>query len=183
MNWNLETEHFVIRLPLADQDGDALFGLLKNPQAGAHLPRLPMFVSVQSLDELRRATMRFQAREAATWLVLRRSDNVDDLAAFQARITLQNINWMLSSARLQWELADDVKREELAEMISAVESFCFDELQLHRLELRMVPEAAEQRANAEALGYQYEGCLPAQMEFDERWIDQVLYSRLATDRV
>lgn len=181
MNWNLETEHFVIRLPLSDQDGDALYGLLKHPQTSAHLPRLPLQVSVQSLDELRRAAMRFQAREAATWVVLKRSDNVDDLAAFQARITLHNINWMLLSARLQWEPAPELTAAELSEIIRAVETFCFEELQLHRIEVRMTPAAAAQRANAEAMGYQYEGCLPAQLELDGEWIDHVIYSRLATD--
>jgi RimJ/RimL family protein N-acetyltransferase len=181
MNWNFETEHFFIRLPISDQDGDALYGLLKNPQTSAHLPRLPMFASVQSLDELRRATLRFQAREAAVWLVESRSDNIDEMAELKARFTLQNINWMLQSGRLQWELAASLTQPQFAEILAAIEHFCFAELGLHRLEVRMLPDAQPHADWLQTLGYIHEGCLPAQLEYEGEWVDQALYSRLATD--
>ena len=41
MNWNLEVGPFVIRLPVMDQDGDALYGLLKDPEVSAHIPKPP----------------------------------------------------------------------------------------------------------------------------------------------
>lgn len=181
MNWNFETGRFLVRLPITDQDGDLLYGLLKDRQVGEHIPRAPLYASVQSLDELRRATMRFQAREAAIWLVMVKEGNVDEMAALKARVTLQNINWMLLSAQLQWELAADLPLNEFTEIREAIEHFCVTELGLHRLEVRLRPGSAPHTEWLQGAGYQYEGCLPAQLEFDGEWVDLALYSRLAPE--
>ncbi|MDO6681291.1 MULTISPECIES: GNAT family N-acetyltransferase [unclassified Oceanobacter] len=181
MNWNLQAGPFVIRLPVIDQDGDALYGLLKDPDASAHIPKPPMYASVQSLDELRRASMKFKSREGACWLVECHSGDVDALAELLARVTLDSINWMLNSARLQWEVSPSVEADELETIIGAIEAFCFNELGLHRLEVALLPGSTRHEAFLDQLGYQYEGCLPAQLEFDEQWRDLNLYARLATD--
>ncbi|WP_028293246.1 GNAT family N-acetyltransferase [Oceanobacter kriegii] len=181
MNWNFETDNFLIRLPITDQDEESLYGLLQNPTVGAHLPKSKLYANVQVLDELRRATMTFQAREAATWVVERLTGTLEERAKLAARVVIKDINWMQASARLQWELDDSVNAEQLAEFIGAIEQFCFSELELHRIELRMLPSATKHTELAEALGYQREGVLPAQLEFEGNWIDQVLYSRLSSD--
>ncbi|MFK4752671.1 GNAT family N-acetyltransferase [Oceanobacter antarcticus] len=181
MNWNLEVGPFVIRLPVMDQDGDALYGLLKEPEVSAHIPKPPMYASVQSLDELRRASMKFQGREGACWLVECHSGDVDALAELLARVTLYNINWMLNSARLQWEISPAVDVAEFETIIGAIEAFCFNELGLHRLEVTLVPGSARHEHFLAQLGYRHEGRLPAQLEFDGQWVDLDLYARLATD--
>lgn len=173
MNWNQQTERLNLRLPVTDQDGDALFELLKDPAVSAHIPKAPMYASVQGLDELRRATMQFQAREAATWLLERQGHE-----QILARIRLTHINWMTLSAQLQWELSPELAADEVDEALAAVHAFCFQELGLHRLDMRICPGCDAHQAHLTRSGYEYEGCLPAQLEFESKWISLEVYSRL-----
>ena len=69
MNWNFSAGNFSLRLPVTDQDGDALYELMSVQAQVDHLPRQAMTVPAQALDELRRMAMRFETREAAFWLV------------------------------------------------------------------------------------------------------------------
>ena len=75
MNWNFTAGNFSLRLPLTEQDGDALYELMSAQSRVDHLPRLAMSVEAQALDELRRVAMRFETREAAFWLVEGLFDN------------------------------------------------------------------------------------------------------------
>ena len=174
--WNFSAGDFSLRLPITDQDGDALFALLNDAGIAAHIPRLPLTVSVQALDELRRMAMRFETREAAFWLV---ENNAGELIG---RIGIQNINWLQRSARLQWEFPAGVTDAELQQIVPAVLNYAFNELGLHRIEMRLEPGHALQQQRLQALGFQREGCLPAQLEFEGRSVDLELWSVLATDR-
>lgn len=174
MNWNQQTERLTLRLPVTDKDGDALFELLKDPEVSAHIPKPPMYASVQGLDELRRATMQFQSREAATWLLERHGDD-----QVLARIRLLNINWLMLSAQLQWELSPKLAVDEVDEALAAIHAFCFQELGLHRLDMRICEGAKASSSHLIRSGYEYEGCLPAQLEFESRWINLEMYSLLS----
>ena len=61
-------------------------------------------------------------------------------------------------------------------------NFCFDELKLNRLEMRVVSGSILHEEYLKQIGFQYEGCLPAQQEFEGKTIDLALYSFLAGDR-
>ena len=173
--WNFTAGDYALRLPVTDQDGDALFALLSDADIAAHIPRLPMTVSAQALDELRRIAMRFETREAAFWLV-------ENNAELIGRIGIQNINWLQRSARLQWEFPHSVPVEALQQIVPAVLNYGFNELGLHRVEMRLEPGHEVQQQRLQALGFQREGCLPAQLEFEGRSVDLELWSFLATDR-
>lgn len=177
MNWNFSTPNFSLRLPQADQDGDALYELLSQPGVMAHIPKASMSVSAQSLDELRRVAMRFEVRESACWMVEGAFDK-----QLIARVGIQKINWMTESAQFWWELSDKVDFSVLAEVIPAVMNFCFDELQLNRLEMRLVKDSPLHEDYLKQIGFQLEGCLPAQQEFEGQSVDLKLYSFLANDR-
>lgn len=177
MNWNFTAGHFSLRLPVTDQDGGALFALLNAQHRLDHIPRIAMNVEAQALDELRRMAMRFETREAAFWLVEGTYDQ-----QLIARIGLQRINWMLLSAQLYWELADEVDLAMLQEFAPAVLNFAFDQLGLHRIEMRLKTGSTRHADLLKGLGFQYEGCLPAQLEIEGQDIDLDVYSFLATDR-
>ena len=177
MNWNFSTPSFSLRLPDASQDGDALYELLSQQDVMAHIPKASMSVSAQSLDELRRVAMRFEVRESACWLVEGSFDK-----QLIARVGIQKINWMTDSAQFWWELSDKIDFTILAEVIPAVMNFCFDELKLNRLEMRVVAGSTLHEEYLKQIGFQYEGCLPAQQEFEGKTIDLALYSFLAGDR-
>ncbi len=174
--WNFTAGGFSLRLPVTEQDNEALFVLLNDAEVAAHIPRLPLTVSVQALDELRRVAMRFETREAAFWLV---ENNAGELIG---RIGIQHINWLQRSARLQWEFPASVTAAELQQIVPAVLNYAFNELGLHRIEIRLEPGHALQQQRLQALGFQREGCLPAQLEFEGRSVDLELWSFLATDR-
>ncbi|MCD8522919.1 MAG: GNAT family N-acetyltransferase [Saccharospirillaceae bacterium] len=176
MNWNFPAGNFTLRLPLVDQDGPALFSLLKEQTRVDHIPRLAMSVEAQALDELRRMAMRFETREAAFWLVEGLYDK-----QLLARIGIQKINWMLSSAQLQWELTDGADLPVLQEVLPAVLNFCFAELGLHRIEMRLRAGSESHETLLQQLGFHYEGCLPAQIEYNDTSVGLALYSRLSTD--
>ncbi|KZZ42837.1 hypothetical protein A3759_13895 [Thalassolituus sp. HI0120] len=177
MNWNFSTANFSLRLPDANQDNDSLYELLSQPGVMAHIPKASMSVSAQSLDELRRVAMRFEVRESACWLVEGSFDK-----QLIARVGVQKINWMTDSAQFWWELSDRIDFTILAEVIPAVMNFCFDELKLNRLEMRVVSGSILHEEYLKQIGFQYEGCLPAQQEFEGKTIDLALYSFLAGDR-
>ena len=174
--WNFTAGDYSLRLPVTDRDGDTLFALLSDTGIAAHIPRLPLTVSAQALDELRRMAMRFETREAAFWLV---ENNAGELIG---RIGIQNINWLQRSARLQWEFPHNVSVAALQQIVPAVLNYGVHELGLHRVEMRLEPGHELQQQRLQALGFQREGCLPAQLEFEGRSIDLELWSFLATDR-
>ncbi len=173
MSWNFETEHFFIRLPVSDEDGNALYNLLSQNSTVAHIPRLPMTVEAQALDELRRIAMRFETREAAFWLIERKSDG-----EVIARIGIQYINWMMLNAQLQWELSAECGLEELQEVLPVIVNYLSDDLHLHRLEMRLRTGSDDQSKLLIALGFSHEGTLPSQMEFEGEDIDLDVYSLL-----
>lgn len=175
MNWNFSAGQFALRLPVTEQDSEALFDLLKQQPLSDHIPRLAMTISVQAYDELRRMAMRFETREAAFWLV----ENADGKVV--ARVGVQRINWMLRAAQMQWEISDSLTLTEVNEFVSAIRNFCFDELGLHRLEMRL-RRNERQQALLQGLGFSHEGQLPAQLEYENSSIDLDLWSYLATDR-
>src|SRR5690606_35436529 len=120
--WNFTAGGFSLRLPVTEQDNEALFVLLNDAAVAAHIPRLPLTVAAQALDELRRVAMRFETREAAFWLV---ENNAGELIG---RIGIQNINWLQRSARLQWEFPASVSLADLQQIVPAVLNYAFSEL-------------------------------------------------------
>lgn len=173
MIWNFIAGDYLLRLPVADNDRNILQELLQVPEASAHVPRLPLYFEGQLDEEFRQMVQRFEAREAAFWLV----ENEEDKLV--ARISIQHINWLQKSAYIQWELSDQIDLSGLQQVLPAVKKFCFEELGLHRLEMRLRPDFERHNQLLTALGFEYEGCLPEQLEFQNENIDLAVWSILA----
>lgn len=174
MNWNFQVGDFTLRLPNSEQDLDALMGLLQQAQVSAHIPSLPLTEAYRVTDELRRMAMRFEAREAAFWLV-------EKDGQLLGRISLQRINWMQRSAQLQWERTAALDLAAMQQVLPVLLRFAFDELNLHRIEMRLL-SGTEQDALLQGLGFSFEGVLPAQWEYLGKDIDLALWSVLKSDR-
>lgn len=173
MNWNFLAGDYLLRLPVSEQDQNALFEHLQQHDIAAHIPRLAIVTEAQIEGELRRMAQRFQAREAAFWLV----ENVEDKLV--ARVSVQHINWLQRSAQLVWELNTDLQLADLQKFMPKLFEFCFQELGLHRLEMRLRQAPAHQEL-LQGLGFVYEGTLPAQLEFQSENIDLEVWSLLAS---
>lgn len=171
MSWNFSTANFNIRLPISDQDGDVLYEILNKEECVSHIPKLAMNVSAQVLDELRRMAMRFETKEAAFWVIEGRYDQ-----QLIARIGIQRINWMMLNAQLQWELSEQFNEGVLLEVVPEIIQYCFRDLGLHRIEMRLMPEQKEHQNRLIKLGFEQEGILPAQQEFLGNPVDHEIWS-------
>lgn len=174
MNWNFLTGNFLLRLPNAEHDQLALFELLQQPRVAEHIPAAALVTNAQVEDELRRIAQRFQLREAAFWLIENEQDQL------VGRISIQHISWLQRNAQLQWELSEQLGLTELQQILPKLLEFCFSQLGLHRLEMRLRPEAERHAALLQALGFVQEGQLPAQLEYQGQSIDLALWSCLAS---
>lgn len=173
MNWNFSTQHFHVRLPVNDQDGLSLFTLLNDQARTAHIPSMALDTPSQAEDELKRMTLRFENREAAYWLV-----EDQDTQAVIARIGVQHINWMMLNAQLQWELSDQCDQAVLDEVMPGILSILFEDLNLHRLEMRLAAGNQVHTEKLQALGFEKEGLLPMQMEYQGQDVSLEVYSLL-----
>ncbi|MFT6540676.1 MAG: ribosomal-protein-alanine N-acetyltransferase [Thalassolituus sp.] len=171
MNWNFETDNYIIRLPVSDQDGDALYSLLSQQTVVDHIPRMAMTLEEQATDELRRIAMRFESREAAFWLIERKIDG-----QLLARIGVQHINWMMLNTQMQWELSPECDLVVLTEVIPAILNVLKDDLQLRRVEMRVRAGNVEQKQHLEALRFEHEGSLPSQFEYNGEDVNLDIYS-------
>jgi ribosomal-protein-serine acetyltransferase len=80
-----------------------------------------------------------------------------------------------------WLAADREGRGLMTRAVSALVAFAFDELGMHRIELRAAPGNTRSRALAERLGFREEGLLRQAERFGDEYRDLVLYALLATD--
>ena len=80
-----------------------------------------------------------------------------------------------------WLAADRQGRGLMSRAVGALVSFAFDELGMHRIELRAAPANAPSRALAERLGFEEEGLLRDAERFGDEYRDLVLYALLVND--
>jgi ribosomal-protein-alanine N-acetyltransferase len=69
------------------------------------------------------------------------------------------------------------------EAVSAMLTFCFEELDLHRVQAFIHPDNAPSRALVEKLGFRCEGLLRDNLRVADDWRDDMLYALLATERL
>jgi ribosomal-protein-alanine N-acetyltransferase len=134
---------------------------------------MAMTLEEQATDELRRIAMRFEGREAVSWLIERKSDG-----QLLARIGVQHINWMMLNTQMQWELSPECDLAVLQEVVPAVLKLLSDDLQLHRVEMRIRAGHDQQKQHLEALGFEHEGTLPSQFEYNGEDVSLDIYSVL-----
>lgn len=169
MNWNFLAGDYLFRLPVAENDQDGLRNLLQAPEVNEHVPQFPVYFPEQMEAEFKRMVERFQAREAAFWLIENKEDKLI------ARLSIQRINWLHKAASVQWELSELITAENLQEIFTALTNFCRTELGLHRLEMRLRPGFERHDTLLKAVGFEYEGCLPEQLEYQQENVDLAVW--------
>lgn len=176
MNWNLETEHYFVRFA-HEEDIPNIYTLLSTRSVVKHVPKNPMVVEAQAMDEARRMVMQFEAKEAAFWLVEEK-----DTGKVIARLSLQKFNWINASSQLQVEIFPEYNTQAIfAELIYAVATLAFEDLSLHRLEWFLIDSNKCSLELAKTLGFNHDGQLMSYFEFEGEWIDYQIYSMLNND--
>lgn len=176
MNWNLETEHYFVRFA-HEEDIPNIYTLLSTRSVVKHVPKNPMVVEAQAMDEARRMVMQFEAKEAAFWLVEEKATG-----KVIARLSLQKFNWINASSQLQVEIFPEYNTQAIfAELIYAVATLAFEDLSLHRLEWFLIDSNKCSLELAKTLGFNHDGQLMSYFEFEGEWIDYQIYSMLNND--
>jgi ribosomal-protein-serine acetyltransferase len=80
-----------------------------------------------------------------------------------------------------WLDRDSQGRGLITEAVAALATLAFAHLGLHRLEIRADIVNERSRAVAERLGFTYEGTMRGAYRVGERYVDDALYSLLASD--
>src|SRR5690606_35713548 len=111
--------------------------------------------------------------EAAYWLI----ENVEDKLV--GRISVQQINWLQRSAQLVWELAEGLELADVQQFFPKLSAYLFNDLGLHRLEMRLRPDFQRHNDLLTGLDFQYEGKLPAQLEFQGETLDLAVWGLIA----
>ena len=81
-----------------------------------------------------------------------------------------------------WLAANRQGRGLMTRAVGELVSYAFDELGMHRVELRAAPANGRSRALAERLGFREEGLLREAERFGDEYRDLILYSLLASER-
>lgn len=171
MNFQLENQQYFYELA-GSQDSQAMLRLFSQAHIGAHIAKRPIHTEAALFDELRRMDLRFKQQEAIFWLLQNKHK-----PQFDACISLQKINALTQSARIVWQLEQQlIATEVLADMLAPIVDFATHALGLHRIELYLLTEQYHQAAvNA---GFVREGVLPRQLELNGVWQDLTLYAKL-----
>lgn len=176
MNWNLETDQYYVRFA-HEEDITNIYSLLSNNEVVQYVPKNPMVVEAQAMDEARRMVMQFDAKEAAFWLVEEKASG-----KVIARVSLQKFNWVNASAQLQIEIFPEYKTlTNLSELIYAIATLAFEDLSLHRLEWLLVSKDRLSIQFAQSLSFNHDGQYVSYFEFEGEWVDYNVYSLLNTD--
>lgn len=179
MSWDLESQDLELTLPGGEKDADALYGLLKIEKVAKAYPRIPMVVSAQALDELRRVVLRFDSREAIFWMI-REKESGD----FVGRIGFERANWMHANAQLLVEIMPDKCTDEnLKQAGDAFFDFVFPQLQLHRLQANVCRDDSALKQFCQLYKFNHDGVQPSAVEFEQQWVDYQVYSILSSDKV
>ncbi|MCL7745630.1 GNAT family N-acetyltransferase [Halalkalibacter alkaliphilus] len=97
-------------------------------------------------------------------------------------IGLHGINWANKSTSIGYWLGEGFQGKGL--MTSACKSvieYCFNELNLKRIEIRAATENYKSQAIPERLGFQKEGCLRSSEFIYDRFVDHYVYGLIKED--
>lgn len=99
-------------------------------------------------------------------------------------IGLHAINWTNRSTSIGYWLGEEFQGNGLmTAACQAVIDYCFNELQLERIEIRAAAENTKSRAIPERLGFEKEGCIRHAENLYGRYVDHYIYGLLSTDHV
>ena len=130
-----------------------------------------------------RHRLRIQARERRDntgyrFFIFRRADN-----ALVGGVNLSNIqSGVAMSCSIGYWIGKDYARQDIMrDAVSALLSFVFDTIALHRLEAACLPSNVASEGLLRKLGFRQEGYARAYLRIDGAWRDHLMFAMLASD--
>ncbi|MFP6729860.1 MAG: GNAT family protein [Alphaproteobacteria bacterium] len=130
-----------------------------------------------------RHRLRIQARERRDntgyrFFIFRRADN-----ALVGGVNLSNIqSGVAMSCSIGYWIGKDYARQDIMrDAVSALLSFVFDTIGLHRLEAACLPSNVASEGLLRKLGFRQEGYARAYLRIDGAWRDHLMFAMLASD--
>ena len=130
-----------------------------------------------------RHRLRIQARERRDntgyrFFLFRRADN-----ALVGGVNLSNIqSGVAMSCSIGYWIGKDYARQDIMrDAVSALLSFVFDTIGLHRLEAACLPSNVASEGLLRKLGFRQEGYARAYLRIDGAWRDNLMFAMLASD--
>jgi ribosomal-protein-serine acetyltransferase len=165
--------------PLEESDAGALFALTDANRA--HLePWLPWMTATRSPDDTLqfiRATRRQVAADEGVQFAI-----VDGDGAIAGVVGFHRFDWQNRATTIgYWLAADRQGRGLMTEAVRALVDHAFVARGLHRVEISAAVGNARSRAIPQRLGFREEGVRRDAERHGERYLDLVVYARLATD--
>jgi len=165
--------------PFEEADADELYALTDRNRAHLEpwLPWVPMTRAASDNMEFIRITRRQLEADEGMQLAL-----VDDDGAIAGVAGFHRFDWANRATTIgYWLAADRQGRGLMTEAVRALVDHAFGTLDLHRVEISAAVENARSRAIPERLGFREEGTRRDAERHGERYVDLVIYGRLATD--
>jgi ribosomal-protein-serine acetyltransferase len=107
---------------------------------------------------------------------------LDDDGAIVGMVGFHRFDWANRATSIgYWLAADHEGRGLMTEAVRALVEYAFETRGLHRIEIAAAVDNARSRAIPERLGFREEGVRRDAERHGERYLDLVLYARLATD--
>lgn len=92
------------------------------------------------------------------------------------------IRYNVQSSRLSYSIFNNYWKHGYGkEVVGAAVKFAFSKMQLHRLELEILPNNRASIGLAKSLGFQYEGIRRGAVYLNQKWLDHSIYALLAED--
>jgi len=159
---------------ISSRDVDALYNIFSNPEVMRYWSTPPLPDRDAAVDLMNETQEGFRQQTILKWGIARRTD--DELIG---TTTLYNLDFSNRRAEMGYALGrEHWGQGYMSEALQALLAYCFEVLDLRRIEADVDPRNAASIQTLERLGFQREGFLRERWEVDGEIQDALFYGLL-----
>jgi ribosomal-protein-alanine N-acetyltransferase len=159
---------------ISNQDVDALYNIFSDPEVMRYWSTPPLPDRDAAVDLMNEIQEGFRQQTLLKWGIARRADD-----ALIGTTTLYNLDFSNRRAEMGYALGrEHWGQGYMAEALQALLAYCFEVLDLRRIEADVDPRNAPSIQTLERLGFQREGFLRERWEVDGEIQDALFYGLL-----
>ena len=159
---------------ISNQDVDALYDIFSDPEVMRYWSTPPLPDRAAAVDLMNEIQEGFRQQTLLKWGIARRTDD-----ALIGTTTLYNLDFSNRRAEMGYALGrEHWGQGYMAEALQALLAYCFEVLDLRRIEADVDPRNSASIQTLERLGFQREGFLRERWEVDGEIQDALFYGLL-----